>query len=380
MIDSYRPRVAPFAITPYSQQGEKSVFILRDEEEEHFILTEQPGITLLKLLDGSHTLESLHHDLEHQFDMNVPLEQIQSFLDLCGQNNLLIKDSWRVTAPQRGRGIWKSLGFHRILIRTEPLSGWLHRHRWLWFNPITILAALTLLVAGLIGAFSSLTASVTMNSMMQFIFTFQMPWLLPVLIVLEIALHELGHTSACAYYNVRSRGWGFGLLWGVMPIFFTDTSGAYTLKSKFQRVMISLAGPLVDLAVLGICFLIVLTTPADATIHHFAQIYSLVPFSMLLVNLNPFLLRMDGYWIAVDLLGKPNLRTSAVRYIKTKLLQIIGRASAQDMRIVNMQLTHNRRLHWIYLGYFTIASLWTLNFAVRTVVLLITTSNGIIAH
>ena len=375
-METYKPRVTAFGITPYNTQGDKSVYILRDEEEEHFILTEQPGITLLKLLDGSHTVEGLHRDLERQFEMNIPTEQIQSFLDLCGQNNLLVKDSWRVTAPQRGRGIWKTLGFHRILIRTEPLSRWLHHHRWLWFNPLTIVAALVLMIAGLIGIFSPLTTSVSMSSLMQFVVSFQLPMLFPVLMLLEIALHELGHTLACAYYNARSRGWGFGLLWGVMPIFFTDTSGAYTLKSKFQRVMISLAGPMVDLAILGVCALVVLLTPGDAPIHHFAQVYSIVPFSMLLVNLNPFLLRLDGYWIVVDLLGKPNLRTSAVRYIKTKLLQLIGRASAQDIRIVDMQLARNRHLHWIYIGYFTVASLWTINFMVRVITLLISTGSG----
>lgn len=113
--------------------------------------------------------------------------------------------------------------------------------------------------------------------------------------------HELGHASACKYFGVRHGGIGFGLYLN-FPVLYTDVTEVWKLD-RAQRCVVNMAGVYFQ------CYLLIgllagfLFTGND-TLRYLILIINLG----FLMTLNPFF-KFDGYWIASDLLGVPNLRT-----------------------------------------------------------------------
>jgi putative peptide zinc metalloprotease protein len=126
------------------------------------------------------------------------------------------------------------------------------------------------------------------------------------LYILSSLFHELGHASACAYFNTKHGGVGFGLYLN-FPVFYTDVSNIWTLSRK-QRIIVNLAG--IYFQLIYIIPLIILSLLIQSQlISHFIFVINL----NFLIILNPFF-RFDGYWVTCDLLGVPNLRKRTTEY------------------------------------------------------------------
>ncbi len=373
-MTQYYPMAVGVQVSPFADSRDKQMYIIHDSEFENYILAPPIGVMVLQALNGERTIQDVQAYLISELNMSVSMKQLYDFLNMCGRNNLLAEETWEVTNATRGERAWKSLGFHRLLIRTEGLTIALHKYRWVWYNYLTIGVALALLLSGLFyilfpGSVGKMTFDpATMVEAPIF--------LLPIITLVQMAFHELGHTFACAYYGIPSKGWGFGLLWGVMPIFYTDTSRTYLLNSRFKRIMISLAGPLVDLASIGLLYLIAIRLPPGDGYRIVLEFSLPLMLSLMLLNLNPLLMRLDGYWIAVDFLGKPNLRQSAMQYIKVQAMNLIGKANEDELRIVQKQLAQNKRLHWLYMIYFTLTVIWTGFMVLRLVMAIFAMAQG----
>lgn len=119
--------------------------------------------------------------------------------------------------------------------------------------------------------------------------------------------HELGHASACKYFGVRHGGIGFGL-YLTFPVLYTDVTEVWKLNRK-QRCVINIAGVYFQCYWLIILLVTFLLTGSDI-LRYLILIMNLG----FLMTLNPFF-KFDGYWIASDLLGVPNLRTRSLELI-----------------------------------------------------------------
>lgn len=113
-------------------------------------------------------------------------------------------------------------------------------------------------------------------------------------------VHEFGHASACKYFGIKHGGIGFGL-YLTFPVLYTDVTSIWKLSRK-QRCIVNLAGVYFQCYCLLGLFMLFYITHSD-----------IIKYLILMVNLgflmtlNPFF-KFDGYWIASDLLGVPNLR------------------------------------------------------------------------
>lgn len=121
-----------------------------------------------------------------------------------------------------------------------------------------------------------------------------------VFMLVSSLFHELGHASACKYYGIKHGGIGFGLYLNI-PVLYTDVTEVWQLK-RGQRCVVNLAGVYFQsyflLGLLGAFFLT----------HNDILRYLILTMNFgFLMTLNPFF-KFDGYWIASDLLGVPNLR------------------------------------------------------------------------
>ena len=112
--------------------------------------------------------------------------------------------------------------------------------------------------------------------------------------------HELGHASACKYFGVRHGGIGFGLYLN-FPVLYTDVTEVWKLR-RGQRCVVNLAG-----VYFQSYWLILLLSVFFLTGNDIVRYLILIMNLGFVMTLNPFF-KFDGYWIASDLLGVPNLR------------------------------------------------------------------------
>lgn len=121
-----------------------------------------------------------------------------------------------------------------------------------------------------------------------------------VFMLLSSFFHELGHASACKYFGVRHGGIGFGLYLN-FPVLYTDVTEVWKLD-RIQRCVVNIAGVYFQ------CYLLIGLLAAFLFTGNEILRYLILIINLgFLMTLNPFF-KFDGYWIASDLLGVPNLR------------------------------------------------------------------------
>lgn len=119
--------------------------------------------------------------------------------------------------------------------------------------------------------------------------------------------HELGHASACKHFGVRHGGIGFGLYLN-FPVLYTDVTEVWKLD-RTQRCVVNLAG-----VYFQSYWLIILLVAFLMTGNDIVRYLILVMNLGFVMTLNPFF-KFDGYWLASDLLGVPNLRQRSLELL-----------------------------------------------------------------
>ena len=118
--------------------------------------------------------------------------------------------------------------------------------------------------------------------------------------ILSSLFHELGHASACRYFDISHGGIGLGLYINI-PVFYTDVSSVWKLPRK-KRCIVNVGGVYFQILLL-IPFLVIYLYSQSSLLSYIILIMN---FNFLL-TLNPFF-KFDGYWIMTDVLGVANLR------------------------------------------------------------------------
>lgn len=135
-------------------------------------------------------------------------------------------------------------------------------------------------------------------------------------------IHECGHFLAATRFDVRLRRAGINVI-GLYPLPFVDCTEADLVATRRQRIVISGAGILTDFTIGMVLFIAWHLMPEGAgriVVGH-AFVYS--TFSSLLFNANP-LMRMDGYFILSDLLGRRNFGTDAAAALRRTRRRLMG--------------------------------------------------------
>lgn len=127
-----------------------------------------------------------------------------------------------------------------------------------------------------------------------------------------LALHELGHAMAMKWAKAKIIRGGVALYLG-LPIMFVDTTAVWA-KRRYKRVITASAGIAVNLTICAV----------TALAAQFIQdpFWQRVVWEIFLVNtftiglsLIPFI-KLDGYYILIDLVGIPNLSAKAKEELK----------------------------------------------------------------
>ncbi|MGH8679872.1 MAG: hypothetical protein ACREUQ_16195, partial [Burkholderiales bacterium] len=145
------------------------------------------------------------------------------------------------------------------------------------------------------------------------------------------ALHELGHAIAV-------RRWGGDVheagitLFVLVPAPYVDASSAAGFRARYQRVVVSAIGIMVELSLAAVALLVWLNVqPGLVRDVAFVTMF-IASVSTVLFNGNPLLL-FDGYYVLCDALDLPNLGSRSKNYwaerIQRFALGVNGESSVQ---------------------------------------------------
>ena len=171
-----------------------------------------------------------------------------------------------------------------------------------------------------------------------------------VALLLVKAVHELGHAYTATRYGVPVPSMGVSLL-VMMPVLYTDTTGAWRLRARAPRIAIACAGVGAELMAAAVTTLLWNFLP-DGPARTAAFVLATTSWATsLFINLNPFM-RMDGYYVLSDLLGVPNLQARSfalARWRMRELLFALGEPLPEEMpRRLRRGLIAYAVCAWIY--------------------------------
>lgn len=128
-------------------------------------------------------------------------------------------------------------------------------------------------------------------------------------LVFSKALHEMAHGLTAKRHGCRVPTMGVALL-VLWPVMYTDTSEAWRLTSRRQRLAIGAAGMAAELALAAFATLAWVFMP-DGPLRSAVFVLATSTWVITLaVNLSPFM-RFDGYYLLSDLLDVANLQDRA---------------------------------------------------------------------
>jgi putative peptide zinc metalloprotease protein len=142
-------------------------------------------------------------------------------------------------------------------------------------------------------------------------------------------IHEFGHAISTKKWGGEVHEMGISLL-VFIPVPYVDASSSVVCRYKYQRMIVSAAGMMVEVFLASLALFVWLNIEDSATRSIAFNIMVIAGVSTLVFNGNP-LLRFDAYYILEDLIEVPNLASRSSRYllylIQRYLFQLKGAVS-----------------------------------------------------
>lgn len=220
-----------------------------------------------------------------------------------------------------------------------------HRRMRFFFTPPGVALLLLIGASGLIplwGTYHLMLKRVA--ELEQILFdTPQMLIPLYALTLIHVSLHELGHGATCKHFGGKVPRMGI-MFYLASFFFFCDTTASYTFPEKRKRLLVSLGGPIVSFAIFGLGLWGAGYFAGSGSLWEYVFIaFSLFNFFGLIMNFNPFI-KMDAYYMLMDLTGNHNLREESFRFLNRKLLGWLGFGSEEEVKVT----IRERRIFWWY--------------------------------
>lgn len=139
-------------------------------------------------------------------------------------------------------------------------------------------------------------------------------WLMLVWVVLKV-WHEAWHAFVCKHHGgrVREAGMMFVLF---APMGYVDATSSLAFRSRWKRIHVAAAGVYGEFMLAAAAAIVWANTGPSITNTIAMNVMVMASTVTLLFNLNP-LMRFDGYFILIDLIGRPNLGTRANQLVTT---------------------------------------------------------------
>ncbi|MBW1681291.1 MAG: efflux RND transporter periplasmic adaptor subunit [Deltaproteobacteria bacterium] len=322
-VASLRPRLRRHAEIHRHEYRGQLWYVLQDHSSGKFHRFTPGAYHLIGLMDGRRTVQEiwdmgtarLGDDAPTQEEMIALLGQLHGFdLLLCDvppdteellqrydkQYRARVKQNLRSPLAVRLPLLDPDLFLERYAGWVRPVFGWAGALLWV-----------LVLGAGLFQAgahWGELTRNVTDRILAP-----QNLFLLWVTFPFVKAFHEFGHAFAAKVWGGEVHEMGIMFL-VFTPVPYVDASAASAFPERRRRLVVGAAGIMVELFIASLALFFWINAEPGTARSVAYNIMLIAGVSALLFNGNP-LLRYDGYYILVDLLGIPNLWTRGTRYV-----------------------------------------------------------------
>ncbi len=323
------PRVDPgFTFKEHLEEGERVIRVYVPSAEAMYKFPPQ-NWALIQLFDGKRSYQAIATLYSRQTGTEYSAGAIREFAD-----ELEAVDFWYKTPQEKNILLMQKSGEERQkqlkaktqqgdlslyafpAVNPDKFLTWLHKYTsfiytW-WFTLITL------------GAFA-FTAYITIarwseigRDTLEFYTFTHKSWgdflQFYLLATMALAFHEIGHGHACKHYGARVPAMGFALIY-LAPAFYTDTTEGEVQGTRYQRLIIALAGVWAELIIYAIATPIWWNTPPDTPVHNAAYVAMLITgITAALINWNP-LIKLDGYHMMCEILGIVDLKEASTAYV-----------------------------------------------------------------
>lgn len=319
------------------EQGDVVAAVLHDVETGRVLMVDDVAAFVVQRLDGGTTFYEIYMELIDKVQLIPPerLAAIFTSLERAG----MVKAEAEESVPQttRGRiiaGINKAIFRSLLIPHAEQIVDALYRKVRFVFHPISLAVIAAIVVSGFY-ALAWEIDDIHEIILKPALAIHENPFLLIELYVamtLVSVLHEFSHGLTCRHFGGSVHRIGI-MFYPAMIIFYVDVSSAWVFRSRWKRIAVAMAGPVLNLIVMAICFWIWHATKHTVPPEH--SIWFITGFLCLystVINFIPFI-KMDGYYILTDLVGIPTLREKSFAYLGQVLGKMIRRPDLTDARI-----------------------------------------------
>ncbi|MDB9315090.1 hypothetical protein PN462_18390 [Spirulina sp. CS-785/01] len=274
-------------------------WILRNPEDVTFMQVNPQAKTIIEQLGAVPTEELVQR-------YNIPPDQLQLLLRQL-TTTAMLEGTKPPTPPKRKFTPLRLLFFKVPLFNPDPyLEKPAQRLSWIWTKPFFLLWC-----GGM--AWTTAAAFDERSHLLAFgqalLHHYGISLLLPfaLLALFVVTLHELGHALTLKQYGgiVPEVGLLFMVL---MPAAYTNTTDAYCLVKRRQRVLVVAAGVMVQFTIAAVAFWLWKGSVNNSWLSPVSFLLFFAALFTVAVNLNP-MAKFDGYYLAVALTGINNLRS-----------------------------------------------------------------------
>ncbi|TGE30963.1 cyclic nucleotide-binding domain-containing protein [Desulfosporosinus sp. Sb-LF] len=177
--------------------------------------------------------------------------------------------------------------------------------------------------------------------------------------MLIVSIHEAAHAYTCHSYGRRVHRGGVLMFFG-LPAAFVDTMDIW-LAPKKARMIVSWAGPYSGLILCGAFSIYMWHFPYSSLNQLFFKA-AYLSFMTFFLNLNP-LLQLDGYFILMDWLEIPLLRSKSLQFIRSDLKNKIIRRVHFNREEIIMSFYGVLAAIWSCLAILMALYFWKVRFA-----------------
>src|SRR5262245_56296886 len=336
------------------------VYVLKDPDSGEFYRLREAEYFVASQFDGETPLEVIRERAEARFGATLPAETLAAFVKVLFKSHLLETGGTSGSKRTGSGGFVRGSSLYMRFKIWDPdalLERLMPRVRFL-FTPWFLLAS---------GGLILLAIGTTLGNQYELAYEIanlaglaSIPFIVVVLFAL-VSMHEFAHGVACKHYGRRVHEMGFMLIY-FQPAMYCNVSDAWFFPGRSQRLWVGFAGPYVELTLWAAATLLWRFTDSSSWIHIMALIVAGSAGLKTLLNFNP-LLKFDGYYLLVDLLDTPNLRTKSFAYIGESMKWFFGRSKQRVYELAP-------RLRRIYLAYGIAAVIFSWSALVFAIVIL----------
>jgi putative peptide zinc metalloprotease protein len=313
-------------IAPQKYEG-RTYFVVKDPVSLRYYRFKEQEEFLIGLMDGDHTLDDAQKAYEKRFrPERLTLEDLEGFAQQLLTAGLAHNESPQAgkqlfdRRKKRRRSEWMQTLTNILYIKIpvyDPdwlLEKMLPYLRWI-FTTWFLLASVAVMLAAVVHVATHFeTFYEKLPSYHEFFQFKTVVYLWAALGVVKV-IHEFGHGLSCKAFGGEVHE--MGLLFLVFsPCLYCNVSDAWTLPSKWKRIIISAAGIYVEFMIACIATFVWWNTPAHPFINNLSLSLMIVcSVSTFVFNANP-LMRYDGYYVLADWLEIPNLRDRSNKFLQ----------------------------------------------------------------